>query len=69
MVDEDHDFQEDHYDEDWLNEENWFITDKDGVKKELSSPPFMKMEQSIGDGDKLLCGPFYKGRFIKFQTF
>ncbi|TWK94960.1 hypothetical protein CHCC20323_3843 [Bacillus licheniformis] len=38
MVDEDHDFQEDHYDEDWLNEENWFITDKDGVKKGIIVP-------------------------------
>jgi hypothetical protein len=38
LVDEDHDFQEDHYDEDWLNEENWFITDKDGVKKGIIVP-------------------------------
>ncbi|OMI29059.1 hypothetical protein BTA31_04765 [Bacillus haynesii] len=36
----------------WLDEENWFITDRTKLKKELSFLLFMKMAQLTGDGDR-----------------
>jgi len=35
LIDEDHDFQEEHYDAKCLDEENWFISDKDRTKKAI----------------------------------
>lgn len=38
MFDKDHNFQEERYDIEWLDEENGFITDKDGTKKGIIVP-------------------------------
>lgn len=38
LVDEENEFQEDRYDEDWLNEDNWFIIDNAGVKRGIIVP-------------------------------
>lgn len=35
-----------------LDEENWFITDKDGTKKGIIVPVVMKIVQLTEDGDR-----------------